>query len=112
MRYIPKFGLLEKNYMMKIFTVNRSKEDVERKVLSAASRLDLVVKTKSPDVINLRHEGSMLSFGNDIKVKLTSKGAHTKVMISSKSSSPLQIIDWNTNRRLEDDLKKILRSLL
>lgn len=97
---------------MKTLTFKHSKEAVLKKVLTAASKLDLSVKHKTPNVVNLRHDGGLLSFGNNITVKLASRGRLTKVVISSKSSSPLQVIDWSTNSNLEDDLKKTLRSLL
>lgn len=98
---------------MKQSTFNKPKKTVIAAIKKAAKQMDLELEEISGNEIILYHGGGLLSFGNKMTVKiLQSESDKTKVNVSSRSAAEIQLIDWGTNDKLENDLIKELKNIL
>ncbi len=98
---------------MKQSTFNKPKKTVIAAIKKAAKQMDLELEEISGNEITLYHGGGLLSFGNKIAVKISeSEPNKTKVNVSSRSAAEIQLIDWGTNDKLENDLIKELKNTL
>lgn len=98
---------------MKQSTFNKPKKTVISAIKKAAKQMDLELEEISDNEIILYHGGGLLSFGNKVTVKFSqSESDKTKVNVSSRSAAEIQLIDWGTNDKLENDLIKELKNIL
>lgn len=98
---------------MKQSTFNKPKKTVIAAIKKAAKQMDLELEEISGNEIIFYHGGGLLSFGNKITVKISqSESDKTKVNVSSRSAAEIQLIDWGTNDKLENDLIKELKNTL
>ncbi|MCC5927819.1 MAG: DUF1499 domain-containing protein [Cyclobacteriaceae bacterium] len=98
---------------MKQSTFNKPNNTVIAAIKKAAKQMDLELEEVSGNEITLYHGGGLLSFGNKITVKISeSEPNKTKVIVSSRSAAEIQLIDWGTNEKLENDLIKELKNIL
>jgi hypothetical protein len=98
---------------MKQCTFNKPKNTVFAAIKKAANKLHLDVEEVNVNEISLYHGGGLLSFGNKLSVKIMEIELNkTKVIVSSRSAAQIQIIDWGTNAKLENDLIKELKNTL
>jgi len=98
---------------MKQSTFYKTKKTVIAAIKKAAKQMDLEFEEVSGNEITLYHGGGLLSFGNKITVKISSSESDkTKVNISSRSAAEIQLIDWGTNDKLENDLINELKNIL
>lgn len=49
-------------------------------------------------------EANLLSFGNDIEVRIYQRDVKTKIEVDSQSSAPFQIFDWGRNTNITESL--------
>lgn len=99
---------------MVTFSFKNGYKTVFDAVLEAADKIDLVIIRKSYEKGNvlLSYNGSLLSYGNKIKVKLIKLTRGCEITIESTSSAKVQVLDWGTNRRLENKLLVSIQDLL
>jgi hypothetical protein len=100
---------------MKQATIHHSKKKVFEAVKEAAAKLDLEIRDASSanGRLSLYSRGGLLSFGNKIDVEI--KIADTTksiVKVSSQSAAAIQVIDWGTNRDLEEEIIAEVKSIL
>lgn len=99
---------------MKSLTINASKHKVFEALQKASSNLDWEIESSdlSKGKLKLFHRGGILSFGNEISVKVTTRNSRSVIRVSSKSAASIQVIDWGTNDRIEKDLVDEVKHIL
>lgn len=86
-------------------SVEENKKSVFYAVKKASINLDIEVleESYSKGRIYLKNRGNLLSFGNDITIKINnSESKKCLLTISSQSAASFQIIDWGVNDDLEN----------
>lgn len=77
--------------------------------------MDLEIKTKSKTdgSIILNKIGNLLSYGNTITIQLkTTSSNKASIFINSESSAKIQLIDWEKNSDLEQELMDLIKDRL
>lgn len=99
---------------MKRFTTRKSKKEVFDAAKKACSKLDLKIRRSDfrKGKLLIKHEGSLLSFGNDLTVTISSKIDKVVISIVSESSASIQVVDWGVNEKLEVNLIAEIRDIL
>jgi hypothetical protein len=95
-------------------TYRKGYKTVYNAVLDAAEEMELDVLSESFEkgIIKLKYNGSLFSYGNSIRVKLNRLTRGCEIKITSESSAAVQVIDWGTNDRLEDELLELIEEIL
>jgi hypothetical protein len=73
--------------------------------LNALEKLAIAVNEKNElmGFIVASTNAELLSFGNDIRIEMSIQdGDYTILTVTSKSCVSLQIIDWGTNKKIEE----------
>lgn len=99
---------------MKTSTFHASKKDVFDAVKKACGLLELSVTNQDLNSgrLKIKHEGSFLSFGNTIIVSIGRRETKTILKVASRSSTLVQLIDWGTNRELEENIIREVKKIL
>ncbi|MCB0742924.1 MAG: hypothetical protein KDC67_03380 [Ignavibacteriae bacterium] len=98
---------------MKSEIIKRHKKEIFNATLKAANSLGLDIANSSVKTgeIKLYFNGNIFSFGNKINVSI--KGEEiSEVIVSSVSSSGMQLFDWGTNKKLENELLEEIQNIL
>jgi hypothetical protein len=102
---------------MQTLNIKHSKRDTIKLIKQAALNIGLGIEKESfvSGRLDLIHNGSFFSFGNKIEVIVsTFDNSKCLIKINSRSSAMLQILDWGTNREIEEQLmmeiQKIVKS--
>jgi hypothetical protein len=99
---------------VKTLTVQHPKQKVFDAIKKASSRLELDIESSdiAKGKLKLYHSGGLLSFGNEVIVKVSSKNSKSVIRVSSTSAASIQLIDWGANKTLEKDLIDEVKDIL
>lgn len=78
---------------------------LKKLINEVASDLELNVDEESKDNFKMTYGGSILSFGNNVDITIKSNGNKgSTLLIESNSKFSAQLIDWGTNKKLEEKI--------
>ena len=98
---------------MKTTTLPVSLEEVNKALKIALPQLNIDLERANKNSITAYYAGSLLSFGNRIKIIIqpTDSGS-TELKVFSESAASIQIIDWGTNSSIETDVISMVKNVL
>jgi hypothetical protein len=99
---------------MKTLTLTLPKQKIFDAVKKAGSNLDLDIESSdlAKGRLLLYSSGGLLSFGNKVLVKITTKNGKSILKVSSSSAASFQLIDWGANKSIESDILREVKQIL
>ena len=97
----------------KIFNTSFESAFLDCKNILTHNKCEIVSTNFAEGEINAKKNGSLFSYGHEIKILLEKIGTeHTNITITSNSVG-IQIIDWGTNVENENEImKKLLNTIV